>query len=134
GLRVLLVEDNPVNRAVALAILEHCGCEVGIAVDGREAVEICGAGDFDLVLMDCQMPEMDGYEATRAIRAREHPGKRVPIVALTANAMSGDRERCLAAGMDDYLAKPIQIEALAEVLRRQSPATRRADGHVGTDR
>ena len=134
GLRVLLVEDNPVNRAVALAILEHCGCEVGIAVDGREAVEICGAGDFDLVLMDCQMPEMDGYEATRAIRAREHPGKRVPIVALTANAMSGDRERCLAAGMDDYLAKPIQIEALAEVLHRQSPATRRADGHVGTDR
>ena len=116
--RVLLAEDNMVNQELAVAMLEDFGCEVAVARDGREAVAAAERGQFDLILMDCQMPEMDGFEATRALREAEAadaaPGKsvRVPIIALTANAMEGDRERCLAAGMDDYLAKPFKQEQL----------------------
>jgi PAS domain S-box-containing protein len=123
--RVLLAEDNPINQELALTMLRHLGCEVDLACDGREAVEKVRAGDYDLVFMDCQMPEMDGFEAVRALRALESamPANgsgplRLPIVALTANAISGDRERCLAEGMDDYLAKPYSFEQLAELVER----------------
>jgi CheY-like chemotaxis protein len=113
-LAVLLVEDNDINQEVALAMLQSAGHAVDIASDGVEAVAKCAERRYDCVLMDCQMPGMDGYEATRCIRAREAeagtPG--VPIVALTANAMSGDRERCLAAGMDDFLSKPFNASSL----------------------
>jgi CheY-like chemotaxis protein len=117
------VEDNPVNQKVGKATLARLGFDVAIAANGRIAVDLTAADGFDLVLMDCQMPDMDGFEATTAIRAREarDGGARLPIIAMTANAMAGDRERCLAAGMDDYASKPIQIHVLAETLRRWLP-------------
>ena len=116
--RVLLVEDNPVNQAVAIGMLDALGCHVTVAADGREAIDSLAVAQFDAVLMDCQMPVMDGFEATRAIRSREGFGARLPIIALTANAVSGDRERCLAAGMDEYLSKPFRLEQLSDVLGR----------------
>jgi signal transduction histidine kinase/CheY-like chemotaxis protein/HPt (histidine-containing phosphotransfer) domain-containing protein len=116
--RVLLVEDNVVNQKVAGGILKLFGIVPAIADNGSEAVEMSGRERFDLILMDCQMPVLDGFEATSAIRAREtESGGHVPIVAMTANAMHGDRERCLEAGMDDYLAKPVNKVALEKVLR-----------------
>ena len=119
GARVLLAEDNLVNQEIACAMLESAGCLVTTAVDGRVAVDQWRAHRFALVLMDYQMPTLDGLEATRAIRAQETAGgPRVPIVALTANAMQGDRESCLAAGMDDYLPKPFKRNELMAVLRR----------------
>jgi PAS domain S-box-containing protein len=118
GKRILLAEDNPVNQRVALRMLEKLGASVEIARNGHEAVEWALGADFDLILMDCQMPEMDGFEATRLVRAGPSPRSGVTIAALTANAMSGDRERCLAAGMDDFLAKPIDSEKLAGLLGR----------------
>ncbi|RMF77779.1 MAG: response regulator, partial [Nitrospirae bacterium] len=122
-LSVLLAEDNAVNRLVAVKALERLGHRVTAVADGAAAVEAWAAGGFDLVLMDCQMPVMDGYRATAEIRAREaeRGGPRTPIVALTANAMAGDREQCLAAGMDDHLAKPVRGEALAACLERWAP-------------
>ena len=117
-LNVLLAEDNHVNRRVARAMLITLGCDAHCVADGREAVEAATSGSYDLILMDCQMPEMDGLEATRRIRASELDGKHVTIVALTANAMTGDRERCLEAGMDDYLTKPVRRNDLAEMLKR----------------
>ena len=119
GARVLVVEDNPVNLAVARALLGKMGCEVDAAVDGREAVAKVAARPYDLVFMDCQMPDMDGFEATARIRSTE--AARCPIIAMTANAMAGDRERCLAAGMDDYVSKPITPRVLDDVLRRWLP-------------
>ncbi|MCC7495480.1 MAG: response regulator [Fimbriimonadaceae bacterium] len=119
GLRVLLAEDNPVNRKVATLLLERLGCTVGHAANGHEAVAQAADG-WDLVLMDCQMPDLDGFEATAAIRASEQ-GRRLPIIALTANAMAGDRERCLAAGMDDYLSKPMKSDDLARMLQQWAP-------------
>jgi len=116
--RVLLVEDNPANRKVARLALERLGCEVESASNGERAVERALAEDFDLVLMDCQMPVMDGYEATRRIRRAEGRRGGVPIVAITAHSMKGDRERCLAAGMTDYTSKPIRREALIRILER----------------
>jgi signal transduction histidine kinase/DNA-binding response OmpR family regulator len=116
-LRVLVVEDNAVNRLVATKALERQGHVVCSVNNGREAVAAWRRERFDLILMDCQMPEMDGYEATRAIRALERPtGRHTQIVAVTANAMQGDRERCLAAGMDGYLAKPLKRERLRDLL------------------
>ena len=119
--RVLVAEDNPVNQSVIEAMLGELGVTVTIVANGAAAVEALPGGAFDLVLMDCQMPVMDGYAATAAIRASAGALARVPIIALTANALPEDRQRCLAAGMDDYLSKPIRLEALATCLRRWLP-------------
>jgi signal transduction histidine kinase/ligand-binding sensor domain-containing protein/DNA-binding response OmpR family regulator len=116
--RVLLVEDNVINQRVAQRFLERLGCEVQVVGDGVQAVEACAAGTFDFVLMDMQMPVMDGLEATRKIRDAETSLARMPIVALTADAMKGTLERCLEAGMDDYLTKPLDIARLQDVLDR----------------
>ncbi len=117
-LRVLVAEDNPINQKVATSMLKKIGCETDIAGNGHEAVECCRKKHYDMVLMDCQMPEMDGFEATETIRAEEHGAQHMPIVAMTAHAMPSDRERCLAAGMDDYLTKPISVEQLRAVIAR----------------
>ena len=117
--RILLVEDNQVNQEVALHMLESLSCQARLASDGIEALTLLDGEHFDAVLMDCQMPRMDGYEATRTIRRleTEHGGTaHIPVIALTANAMSFDRERCTAAGMDGYVSKPITIEKLASAL------------------
>jgi CheY-like chemotaxis protein len=121
--RILLVEDNRVNQEVAIGMLQSLGCAVDVAADGRAAVEACTNHSYDLIFMDCMMPLMDGYEATGQIRARETGESRTPILAMTANAMEGDREKCLAAGMDDYLTKPFSTEQLDHVLRRWLPAS-----------
>jgi signal transduction histidine kinase/DNA-binding response OmpR family regulator len=126
GGRVLVAEDNPVNQQVAGAMLESLGVAYSLADNGKIALERVLHESFDLVLMDCQMPEMDGFEATAQIRTRQREGllrHQVPIVALTANAVEGDRERCLAAGMDDYLSKPFTRERLAATLQRWLPRT-----------
>ncbi len=125
--RVLLVEDNPVNQKLAVRLLEKLGCQVDVAAHGREGVEMLALRSYDLVFMDCQMPELDGYEATRQIRALETRMARVPIIAMTANAMRGDREKCLDAGMDDYVAKPIRTDDLAAMLQRWSDTDRTAN-------
>ena len=119
GVKILVAEDNTLNQTVARMMLEALGCEVTLAYDGREAVAACQTTSFAAVLMDCQMPNLDGFEATRAIRALEAKGlAKMPIIALTANAMARDREHCLAAGMDDYLAKPLKRAALHTALQR----------------
>jgi two-component system sensor histidine kinase/response regulator len=115
---LLVVEDNAVNQRVIEAMLGKRGFAVEIAANGREALTMLAQRSYALVFMDCQMPEMDGYAATAAIRGRESSGTRLPIVAMTAHAMKGDRERCLAAGMDDYLAKPLRPAQLDDVLQR----------------
>jgi CheY-like chemotaxis protein/HPt (histidine-containing phosphotransfer) domain-containing protein len=120
GAHVLVVEDNAVNQRVIEAMLGKRGYAVDCAGNGREALAMLAVGSYGLVFMDCQMPEMDGYEATAALRAREGGrGARLPVVAMTAHAMKGDRERCLAAGMDDYLSKPLRPEQLDAVLERR---------------
>lgn len=116
--RILLAEDDPVNRLVALHQLRALGYQVTVAENGREVLAAFEQASFDAVLMDCQMPEIDGWEATREIRARELDGARLPIIAVTGHVLEGDRERCLAAGMDDYLAKPYREKTLAAVLER----------------
>ena len=121
-LKILLVEDNPVNQLLASRILQKRGHVVVLAGDGKSAVEIVRQQSFDLVLMDVQMPEMDGLEATTAIREHERAsGKHVPIIAMTAHALVGDKERCLEAGMDGYLSKPMQPEELYAILDDFSP-------------
>lgn len=117
GKRVLVAEDNAVNQKLATRMLEKLGCWVDVAANGKEALTLATAIHYDLVLMDCQMPEMDGYEATTEIR-RQMKDRHVPIVAMTANAMQGDREKCLDAGMDDYLSKPMKFEDLRLVVGR----------------
>ncbi len=117
-LRLLVVEDNTVNRTVALRFLGRLGLQADTARDGAEALRKVTASCYDLVLMDCQMPGVDGFEATRRIRALDGPYADLPIIALTAHALDGDREACLAAGMDDYLAKPLDADALAACLVR----------------
>ena len=124
--RVLVVEDNESNLIVASTHLERAGLDVRTAANGRLALELLAVENFDLVLMDCQMPELDGFSATIALREREFDsGRRIPVVALTANAMQGDRERCVAAGMDDYLTKPYSGEQMLAVLKRWLPVERR---------
>ena len=123
--RVLLVEDNRVNQEVAIRLLQTFGIEPRVVLDGAQALAAIQEGRFDLVLMDCQMPVMDGYEATRQVRAweQQHGRVRTPIVAMTANALEGDREKCLNAGMDDYVSKPIKRKLLAEALAKWLSAT-----------
>ncbi len=116
--RVLLAEDNLVNQKLAIRLLERMGLQVDLAENGRQVLEIYGSAPYDIILIDCQMPEMDGYEATREIRKREAGGSHIPIVAMTASAMQGDRDRCLASGMDDYLSKPIKAEGLRAMVER----------------
>ena len=117
-LRILLAEDNVVNQKLALRILQQMGYRADLAANGIEAFESVGRQAYDVVLMDVQMPEMDGLEATRQITAKWAPDARPRIVAMTANAMQGDREMCIAAGMDDYITKPIRVDQLVEALMR----------------
>jgi CheY-like chemotaxis protein len=129
GLLVLLVEDNAVNQRLAQRVLEKAGCTVVCAMDGCEAVQASATRRFDVILMDLQMPHMDGFEATAELRRREAvSGGHTPIVAVTANAMQGDRERCLAAGMDGYVTKPIKrpelFRAIAAGLESTAAAPR----------
>ena len=127
GRRALLVEDNPINQRVGLRLLEKLGFDVALAANGREAIHSVEQTVFDVVLMDCQMPEMDGLEAARRIRSSEGAGRRTPIVALTAHALESDQRACIAAGMDGYISKPVRPEELSRLLegilpRAQAPA------------
>jgi signal transduction histidine kinase/CheY-like chemotaxis protein len=121
--RVLVAEDNLVNQKVAVQMLARLGLDADIACDGREAIERCAVQPYDVVFMDCQMPEMDGYTATAEIRKRQGPNGRIAIVAMTADVMEGCREHCIAAGMDDYIAKPVRLNDLIEALKKWVPGT-----------
>jgi CheY-like chemotaxis protein len=123
-LRILIAEDNPVNQQVARAQLAHLGFKVEMAGDGLEVLEALKRQSYDLIFMDCQMPAMDGYETTRRIRADEERtgAPHVQIVAMTANAMKGDREHCLEAGMDDYISKPVKRGEIARIIERMAEA------------
>lgn len=121
GMRVLVVEDNRANQQVAVGMLERLGCAVDVAGNGVEGLSALAQRRYDAVLMDCQMPEMDGYEATRRLRAGQGPGRHVPVIAMTANVQRGDAEKCREAGMDDYLPKPLKLSALREKLQRAVP-------------
>ncbi|MBM4125545.1 MAG: response regulator, partial [Nitrospira sp.] len=124
-IRTLVADDNTVNQKVMARMLEKLGCMADIVTNGLEAVEVSDHIPYAAILMDCQMPEMDGYEATRRIRQREGTARHTIVIAVTANALSEDRDKCLAAGMDDYVSKPVGIEALEAVLMRWLPTTRR---------
>jgi CheY-like chemotaxis protein len=125
--RILVADDNAVNQRVARTLLAKLGYKADTVANGREVLEALQRVPYDLIFMDCQMPDMDGLEATRAIRAGDAITRGVRIVALTANAMSGDRERCLAMGMDDYLPKPVRLHQLQEVLQRNLKLAHRDD-------
>jgi len=121
--RVLVVDDNDINQRVAEHLLTRLGCQVDVAGGGEEALRMAGERTYALIFMDCEMAGLDGFETTRVLRAREGDGRHTPVVALTAHAMRGDRERCIAAGMDDYLSKPLDRTAVREVVERwQTPA------------
>jgi PAS domain S-box-containing protein len=119
---VLVAEDNPVNQIVTVRTLERCGCRAEVANDGRQALDMPAAHHYDAVLMDCQMPELDGYEATAELRRRESASQHTPVIAMTAHALDGAREHCLEAGMDDYVSKPVNRQQLAAALHRWIPA------------
>jgi len=122
AMRVLIAEDNIVNQKVAVSQVQKLGCYADVVGNGKEALDALEVADYDVVLMDCQMPELDGYEATGRLRARETGGWHTVVVAMTAHAIEGDREKCLAAGMDDYLSKPLRIEDLRTILEKYQPA------------
>lgn len=119
--RVLIVEDNPINQRVAVILANKLGFVADVAGDGSEALNMVRDQDYTLILMDCQMPVMDGFEATRAIRALDAPVSQVPIIAVTANVMEGQRDKCLAAGMNDYLPKPINKDVLRRAVDKWIP-------------
>ena len=125
--QVLVVDDNPVNQKVAAKMLEKLGCRVDIAGNGMEALAAVCRHQYPLVFMDCQMPELDGFETTRLIRSQEKPGEHLPVIAMTANAMEGDRESCLTAGMDDFISKPIITSELKKILARWVPRVESED-------
>lgn len=118
---MLLVEDNPINQRVATAMLEHLGFDVDAVTDGHGAVTAALQMHYRAVFMDCQIPGLDGCQATAEIRRRQEPDRRTPIIAITASATNADQQRCLAAGMDDFLAKPLTLKALAAILARWAP-------------
>jgi len=120
--KILVVEDNILNQKVAVRMLEQAGYRCDVAANGKEAVEAVSRIRYDLVIMDCQMPVMDGYEATKEIRRLEGKARKTPIIAMTANAMKGDRERCLKSGMDDYMSKPVVDSVLNEILKKHLPS------------
>ena len=126
GGRILVAEDNAVNQRLMVKVLNKLNYTPEVVADGRSAVDAALDGDYAAILMDCQMPEMDGFEATVEIRRKEGPERRVPIIALTASAMRGDSDRCFAAGMDDYLAKPVDLALLGDTLRRCTDPAMRA--------
>jgi len=127
--RVLVAEDNIVNQKVAVRMLERLGLRPDVAADGREAVELCAMLPYDLIFMDCQMPEMDGYTAAAEIRKQEQSNARVAIIAMTAEVLEGCREHCIAAGMDDYVPKPVRLGDMIEALKKWVPqATLAASG------
>jgi two-component system sensor histidine kinase/response regulator len=121
GGRILVAEDNPISQLVATAMLEHLGYKVDLAADGAEAVNAATLTQYDAILMDCQIPVLDGYDATREIRSLQNASTHTPIIALTASTTESDRRRCLAAGMDGYLAKPLTLKAVAGALARWAP-------------
>jgi CheY-like chemotaxis protein len=120
--RVLLVEDHPVNQITAREMLKRLGCQVDVVGNGEEAVQSFEQLPYDLIFMDCNMPVMDGFEASRLIRLTERPDRHVPIVAMTAAALAEDRDKCMMAGMDDYLAKPVRLSDLQSMLSRWLPS------------
>jgi CheY-like chemotaxis protein len=142
AMRILIAEDNVVNQKVAVNQIKKLGCQPDVVSNGQAALDALAATDYDLVLMDCQMPELDGYEATKRLRVKEGDTRHTIIVAMTAHAIEGDREKCLAAGMDDYLSKPLRTEDLSAVVKKYQPCrpaatTRRAPSSepaIGLDR
>jgi CheY-like chemotaxis protein len=130
---VLLADDNAVNRKVAMHLLKRCGAEVRCVSSGIDALRVLCESDFDVVLMDCQMPDMDGFEATRQLRASSSVrNPQIPVIAFTGNALAGDRERCLAAGMNDFVSKPVDRDRLEAALQRATQASACSRG-IGPD-
>lgn len=124
GRRILLAEDNTVNQTIAVTLLGKMGHHVDVANDGAEAIRMLAASSYDLVFMDCEMPVLDGFAATAEIRRKEGANGRIPIIAMTAHNRAGDRERCLSAGMDDYLTKPFRKPEIVAALDRWLPTLR----------
>jgi two-component system, sensor histidine kinase and response regulator len=124
--RILMAEDNQINQRVGKLILQRAGFDIDLVADGREALEAHKAQPYDLILMDCQMPTMDGFEASRQIRSLDY--HQPVIIAVTANALVGEREKCLDAGMDDYLSKPFQAEQLVAVVKKWVTSRRKLSG------
>jgi CheY-like chemotaxis protein len=128
---MLVVEDNVVNQKVAVRLLENLGYKADVAASGLEAIDAVSRLPYDMVLMDCHMPDLDGFEATRRIRELEKVGrlnKHIPIIALTANVMQKDRELCVAAGMDDYISKPVNVDQLSSILAKWAGEAGRGEG------